>query len=90
MHDRIEAAHKKWLAAQEKVVNIMQMAAPADSPVDLAEGIRWAGRLTSIAQDWILEKNEESQSHLFLYNCILLLQEIQLQLLSWFAPNPAC
>ena len=66
MHDRIEAVHKKWLAAQEKVVNIMQTAAPADSPVDLAEGIRWAGRLTSIAQDWILEKNDPLHPVLFL------------------------
>ncbi|MDG1401290.1 MAG: hypothetical protein P8R45_11150, partial [Candidatus Binatia bacterium] len=66
MHDRIEAVHKKWLAAQEKVVNIMQTTAPADSPVDLAEGIRWAGRLTSIAQDWILEKNDPLHPVLFL------------------------
>ena len=66
MQDRIEAAHQKWLSAQERVLAIMRSAAPPDSPTDLAEGLRWAGRLTSLAQDWILEKNDPLHPVLFL------------------------
>ena len=66
MQDRIEAAHQKWLSAQERVLAIMRSAAPPDSPTDLAEGLRWASRLTSLAQDWILEKNDPLHPVLFL------------------------
>lgn len=58
MDAHLRNAHLHWLEAQEKVFEIVAESQPADSPVDTAEGMRWAGRLASIARDWIVEKND--------------------------------
>ena len=65
MQKRLESAHRTWLAAQSEVADIVAKNAPADSPTDWAEGYRWATRLATIAEEWIVEKNDPQHPVLF-------------------------
>jgi hypothetical protein len=67
--DRLAAAFKGWIDAQQAAVETMVAAmASTDvprSPADVAEGYRWVTRLTSLAQDWFVEKADPMHPVLF-------------------------
>lgn len=65
MEEHLRQAHRRWIKAQEQVFEMVAEAEPEDSPIDTAEGMRWAGRLASIARDWIVEKNDPLHPVLF-------------------------
>lgn len=54
--ERLRGAFETWTKAQADAVDAMVAAAPTEDPQDLAEGFRWITRLTSLAQEWFLEK----------------------------------
>jgi hypothetical protein len=64
--EKLRTAHEKWIEAQNRLVAIVEANCPPDSPIDEVEGMRWAGRLTSMARDWIVEKNDPLRPTLFL------------------------
>ncbi len=58
--DRLDAAFAAWAGAQTDAVAAMvdavRTGAAPSTEVDLAEGYRWITRLTSLAQEWFIEK----------------------------------
>jgi len=56
--ERLAQAHDTWLAAQRKVVELVDEAQHPGTPTDWAEGYRWATRLATIALEWVVEKND--------------------------------
>jgi hypothetical protein len=56
--DRLPKAYETWLAAQRRVIELVEGAEHPGTPVDRAEGYRWATRLAAIALEWVVEKND--------------------------------
>jgi hypothetical protein len=56
--DRLPRAYDAWLAAQRRVIELVEGADHPGTPVDRAEGYRWATRLAAIALEWVVEKND--------------------------------
>lgn len=65
MTDELAAAFQSWIEAQQAAADIMVAADVPRSPADVAEGYRWVTRLTSLAQDWFLEKADPLHPVLF-------------------------
>ncbi len=63
--DRLAAAFQGWIEAQQAAVETMTAADVPRSPSDVAEGYRWVTRLTSLAQDWFVEKADPLHPVLF-------------------------
>jgi hypothetical protein len=61
LHD----AYRRWLAAQEQALEIMESAAQPGTEQDWAEGYRWLTRIASLCQDWILEKEDPLHPTIF-------------------------
>lgn len=66
MNERLRAAHRTWLDAQQQVATIVEEAHHPGAPADWAEGYRWATRLASIALEWVVEKNDPNHPVMFL------------------------
>ena len=66
--ERLDAAFDTWIGAQRDAVRAMVDAAPTGDPTDLAEGYRWITRLTSLAQEWFVEKAVDPL-HPVLFRC---------------------
>ena len=66
--ERLNAAFETWVNAQRDAVAAMVAAAPTTDPTDLAEGYRWITRLTSLAQEWFIEKAVDP-IHPVLFRC---------------------
>ncbi len=64
--EQLREAHRTWIEAQERVVEILEGAQQPGSPTDWAEGYRWATRLASIALEWVVEKNDPRHPVMFL------------------------
>jgi hypothetical protein len=63
--DRLAAAFRGWIEAQQAAVETMTAADVPRSPSDVAEGYRWVTRLASLAQDWFVEKADPLHPVLF-------------------------
>lgn len=66
MKEQLREAHRTWIDAQKRVVEILEGAKQPGSPTDWAEGYRWATRLASIALEWVVEKNDPRHPVMFL------------------------
>lgn len=66
VNEQMKAAHRTWLDAQRKVVEVLQAAEHPGTEADWAEGYRWATRLSSIALEWVVEKNDPRYPVMFL------------------------
>ncbi len=63
---RLDAAWKAWLDAQEAAIETVRSAEGVPrTETDLAEGYRWVTRLTSLAQEWFIEKSDPLHPQLF-------------------------
>jgi hypothetical protein len=66
MSDRLTAAFKSWLAAQEAALaTMMEATGVPRGDVDVAEGYRWVTRLSSLALEWLVEKSDPLHPQLF-------------------------
>jgi hypothetical protein len=64
--DRLDAAWKVWTDGQQAAIETVRNAqgVPRDE-TDLAEGYRWVTRLSSLAQEWFIEKSDPLHPQLF-------------------------
>ena len=63
---RLTAAFASWTDAQRAALDAMLQATDVPRTTeDLAEGYRWVTRLTSLAQDWFVEKADPLHPQLF-------------------------
>ena len=63
---RLDAAWKVWIDSQEAAIETVRTAeAVPRTAVDEAEGYRWITRLTSLAQEWFIEKSDPLHPQLF-------------------------
>lgn len=58
-------AFEKWLEAQKQAAELMVSASHPGTPQDWAEGYRWVTRISSLALDWIIEKEDPLRPVLF-------------------------
>ncbi len=63
--ESLARAHENWLAAQKQAAEILVSASQPGTSQDWAEGYRWLTRIVSLAQDWILEKEDPLRPVLF-------------------------
>ena len=63
--ERLDEAFAGWIAGQQAARDIMAAAEVPRAPADVAEGYRWVARLTSLAQDWFVEKADPLHPQLF-------------------------
>ena len=61
----VHDAYRRWLAAQQEALEIMESAAQPGTQQDWAEGYRWLTRIASLCQDWILEKEDPLHPTIF-------------------------
>ena len=65
-HSRLDAAWKVWIEAQEAAIETVRTAdAVPRTETDWAEGYRWVTRLSSLAQEWFIEKSDPLHPQLF-------------------------
>jgi hypothetical protein len=63
---RLDAAWKVWTEGQEAAIETVRSAQGVPrTDTDLAEGYRWVTRLTSLAQEWFVEKSDALHPQLF-------------------------
>ena len=56
---RLDAAWKTWIEAQEAAIETVRSAEGVPrTETDMAEGYRWVTRLSSLAQEWFIEKSD--------------------------------
>ena len=64
--NRLDAAWKVWIEAQEAAIETVRSAEGVPrTQTDLAEGYRWVTRLSSLAQEWFIEKSDPLHPQLF-------------------------
>lgn len=64
--DRLDAAWKTWIEAQEAAIQTVRTAEGVPrTETDVAEGYRWITRITSLAQEWFIEKSDPLHPQLF-------------------------
>ncbi len=64
---RLDAAFDAWIEAQRAAIETVRTAQGVPrSGTDNAEGYRWVTRLTSLAQEWFLEKSDPLHPEVFL------------------------
>src|ERR1700686_2435205 len=64
--ERLDAAWKVWIEAQEAAIETVRTADGVPrTDTDLAEGYRWITRLSSLAQEWFIEKSDPLHPQLF-------------------------
>ncbi len=63
---RLDAAWKVWIEAQEAAIETVRNAeAVPRTDTDMAEGYRWVTRISSLAQEWFIEKADPLHPQLF-------------------------
>ncbi len=63
---RLDAAWKTWIDAQQAAIETVRTAEGVPrTDTDLAEGYRWITRLSSLAQEWFIEKSDPLHPQLF-------------------------
>jgi len=63
---RLDTAWKVWIDSQQAAIETVRTAEGVPrSDVDVAEGYRWVTRLTSLAQEWFIEKSDPLHPQLF-------------------------
>ncbi len=63
---RLDAAWKVWIDAQQAAIETVRTAQEVPrGEVDWAEGYRWVTRLSSLAQEWFIEKSDPLHPQLF-------------------------
>jgi hypothetical protein len=63
---RLDAAWKVWIEAQEAAIETVRTAQGVPrTETDEAEGYRWITRLSSLAQEWFIEKSDPLHPQLF-------------------------
>jgi hypothetical protein len=63
---RLDAAWKVWIEAQEAAIETVRTAEGVPrTDTDIAEGYRWITRLSSLAQEWFIEKSDPLHPQLF-------------------------
>ena len=65
-HGGLDEVFAGWIEAQQAAVAAMRDADVPRTPADDAEGYRWVTRLTSLAQDWFVEKADPLHPVLFI------------------------
>jgi hypothetical protein len=66
IQERLDAAWKAWSDAQEAAIEVVRTAERVPrTDTDIAEGYRWVTRLTSLAQEWFIEKSDPLHPQLF-------------------------
>jgi hypothetical protein len=66
VQDRLDAAWKTWIEAQEAAIQTVRTAEGVPrTDTDAAEGYRWITRITSLAQEWFIEKSDPVHPQLF-------------------------
>jgi hypothetical protein len=64
--ERLDAAWKVWIEAQEAAIETVRTAEGVPrTDTDVAEGYRWVTRLSSLAQEWFIEKSDPLHPQLF-------------------------
>jgi hypothetical protein len=64
--NRLDAAWKTWIEAQEAAIETVRTAEGVPrTETDIAEGYRWITRITSLAQEWFIEKSDPLHPQLF-------------------------
>ena len=64
--NRLDKAWKAWIEAQEAAIETVRSAeAVPRTETDMAEGYRWVTRLSSLAQEWFIEKSDPLHPQLF-------------------------
>ncbi len=64
--NRLDAAWKTWIDAQQAAIETVRTAEGVPrTDTDLAEGYRWITRLSSLAQEWFIEKSDPLHPQLF-------------------------
>jgi hypothetical protein len=64
--NRLDAAWKVWIEAQEAAIETVRTAEGVPrTDTDVAEGYRWITRLSSLAQEWFIEKSDPLHPQLF-------------------------
>ena len=64
--ERLDAAWKVWIEAQEAAIETVRTAEGVPrTDTDIAEGYRWITRLSSLAQEWFIEKSDPLHPQLF-------------------------
>jgi len=63
---RLDAAWKVWIDAQEAAIETVRSAEGVPrTDTDMAEGYRWVTRISSLAQEWFIEKSDPLHPQLF-------------------------
>ena len=66
VQNRLDAAWKAWIEAQEAAIETVRTAEGVPrTDTDVAEGYRWITRITSLAQEWFIEKCDPLHPQLF-------------------------
>ena len=66
VQNRLDAAWKAWIEAQEAAIETVRTAeAVPRTDTDVAEGYRWITRISSLAQEWFIEKSDPLHPQLF-------------------------
>jgi hypothetical protein len=66
IQERLDAAWKVWIEAQEAAIETVRTADEVPrTETDIAEGYRWVTRLSSLAQEWFIEKSDPLHPQLF-------------------------
>jgi hypothetical protein len=64
--ERLDAAWKVWIEAQEAAIETVRTAEGVPrTDTDIAEGYRWITRLSSLSQEWFIEKSDPLHPQLF-------------------------
>ncbi|HEX6393580.1 MAG TPA: DUF1214 domain-containing protein [Acidimicrobiales bacterium] len=66
VQNRLDSAWKAWIEAQEAAIETVRTAeAVPRTDTDRAEGYRWITRISSLAQEWFIEKSDPLHPQLF-------------------------
>lgn len=66
VQNRLDNAWKAWIGAQEAAIETVRTAESVPrTETDVAEGYRWITRISSLAQEWIIEKSDPLHPQLF-------------------------
>ena len=64
--DRLDTAWKAWIDGQQAAIELVRTAEGVPrTDTDMAEGYRWVTRLSSLAQEWFIEKSDPLHPQLF-------------------------
>jgi uncharacterized protein DUF1214 len=66
VQNRLDSAWKAWIEAQEAAIETVRTAEGVPrTDTDLAEGYRWITRISSLSQEWFIEKSDPLHPQLF-------------------------